>query len=104
MSGLTVEVKPKEIYLGEVVQYHLLIHASSDTMVAPLVLPKPWGEFEVLEYKPSQAGVSGTDFEANLLITTYSTGTQTIPPLEIKLSRPNGPQVSEQTDEIKINV
>lgn len=104
---LRLEVSPREITIGDIVDYKAVIVFSSQVTAAPIVLPEPWGTFELLDYAPSSQQTlpdGKISISHNFRITTFSTGTQTIPAIHINFSTIEGEQVQANTETVSIHV
>jgi hypothetical protein len=101
------EVTPREIYIGDPIQYRVTIVCSSDVAPAPLKLEKNWGAFELLDTKtlmPAPTKDGKQSLRHVLLLTTFSTGAVTIPSLSLKFSMPDGTFSEAKTEEINVKV
>jgi hypothetical protein len=104
---IRTDVSPREITIGDVIHYQIAVTYSKRVEPVPLTLPKPWGEFTLLNYIPSPpesfTGDSLT-LTHELFLTTFSTGTQTIPELNLAFKTPAGKLAQAKTPEVKITV
>ena len=85
--AVQADAQPREIYLGDPISYVLTIQASSEVAQMPFVLPPPLGDFELIDAATptvTHAGDGSTMLVYRFLLTTYSTGSFTIPSLDEK--------------------
>ncbi len=104
---IQTEVSPKEIYIGDPIQYRVTVTCSSTVTPVPLKMEKTWGDFEILDSKPPLASPSKDgkqSFRHVFTLTTFSTGTLTIPGLALTFSSSDGSLSEAKTEEIPIRV
>jgi hypothetical protein len=104
---IQTEVNPREIYIGDPIQYRVTVTYSSSVTPIPLKMEKAWGEFEILDSRPPLTAKGKEDKQSLryvFIITTYSTGTLTIPALPLTFSMPGGTQSEAKTEEVSIRV
>jgi len=104
---LRVEVGPQEAYIGDIIQYRLNVVYSSSVAPAPLSLPDPLGEFELVDYKslpPEILSDGKLSLTHVLSLTTFSTGTQKIPSLTLNFTTPKGEQAEANTQEVPVKI
>ncbi len=97
-----------EIYIGDPIAYRVTVTISSDVLVAPFSLPVPFGEFETLHVSSPMASVDPATGKVALrteaFITTFSTGTLSIPSVTIPISTVGGSTSAITTEAITIHV
>lgn len=104
---LQVQVSPREIYIGDPIEYRAIVVFSSSVSMAPVEPPNPWGEFETWaqESSPPQIAKTGlVHVTHRFVLTTFSTGTQILPPLSLKFVTAQGQAIEAQTEEFDIQV
>lgn len=104
---IQTEVNPKEIYIGDPIQYRVTVTYSSSVTPIPLKMEKNWGDFEILDGRPPLTA-DGKEGKKSLrhifVITTFSTGTLTIPGLPLTFSMPDGTLSEAKTEEVSIHI
>jgi len=104
---MRVEVGPRDITIGDPVQLRATVIYSTQVVPVPLNLNSQLGEFELLDYaptRPQQTTDGKITITHQIVLTTFSTGTQTIPSLSLLFTTPFGAQAEAKTDTIPINV
>jgi hypothetical protein len=101
------QVAPKEITIGDPVNFTITVLYSSGITTVPVEFPKVAGDFEILSAVSSQPRPAKDDRLSvihKLTLTTFSTGTINIPPLSLYFKNPDGTMSEAKTDEIAITV
>ncbi len=104
---LRVEVNPKEITIGDPIHYSMTVVYSNEVAPSPLSVPNPMGDFELLDYAPSQPKKLPNEkltLTHHLILTSFSTGTHTLPSLSLLFSTTDGKQAEAKTETIDITV
>jgi len=103
---LRVDVNPKTITIGDPIHYSLIVFYSSSIAASPLAVPQPWGDFETLAAAtvPAHVEVDKIRLEYHLMLTTFSTGTLTIPSIALQFMVPGGQVAEAKTEEVQITV
>ncbi|MCB4755793.1 MAG: hypothetical protein LHV69_01945 [Elusimicrobia bacterium] len=104
---LRLEVGPREITIGDPIGLRATVVFSTDVAPAPLAVPNPLGEFELLDYAPTRPKPlpdGKLTLTHQLVLTTFSTGTQTIPSLSLVFVNPEGTKAEAKTESVDINV
>jgi hypothetical protein len=104
---LKVDVSPREIHIGDVIQYNLTVIHSTDLAPAPFNVPQPLGAFDILAIAPaaSQKSTDGqSQLTQSLALTTFSTGPAVIPSLSVSFKLPDGSTAEAKTEAVPIKV
>ena len=104
---LRLEVEPKEATIGDRIDVTLSVVHSTGAAMSPLSLPEPFGAFELLDHSasPPAKGPDGRlRQEHTLVLTTFSTGTQTVPPITLSFVLADGEDAQAQTAPVDIRI
>src|SRR5205823_5845712 len=104
---IQAEAQPKEIYIGDPIQLQVTVVFSSSVQPAVFTPPAILGDFELLAFQssPIENTPDGRRVQKHVLVlTTFSTGTLTLPGLTLAFSEIGGPTVEQKTPDIQIHV
>ncbi len=104
---LRQEVSPKTITIGDLIKVETTVVTSSTVVPAPFKPGVPLGEFEIRNFSstpPKTIENGKISITHSMDITTFSTGTQTIPSLTLAFQGPDGTPAETKTEEVKIEV
>lgn len=100
------EASPREVYIGDRIQYNLAVTFSTDVALAPVDFSS-LGDFELLSIssmttkaKDAEKFINGT----TIILTTFSTGTLRIPAFTVRFASPGVEPQEAKTQEIEIKV
>ncbi len=105
--SIRTQVSPREAYIGDVIEVRLTVIFTQELKPQPLHVPDPPGEFKVLSYSTSPLRMEKTAKAAQdhiLTLTTFSTGTQTLPPLSVSFAGPDGKLLEAKTEPVEIRI
>lgn len=103
---LRSEVSPKEIHIGDPVSVSITVFTSTSIAAAPIEFPKTLGDFELLGQRsdPPRTQANRITLAHHLTVTTFSTGTVTLPAIPLYFKNPDGSLAEAKTDEVAITV
>jgi len=103
---LRVDVNPKKITIGDPIEYTLTVIYSSSVAASPLEVSPTLNNFEILKISTGLPVLVGDKFKIvhHFMLTTFSTGTQTIPTLSLQFSVQDGQIAQAQTEPVEITV
>ena len=104
---LRMEANPREIAIGDIIQLNMTVIFSTGLSPTPISLPDPMGEFELVDYEstqPKKTRELKIHQEHRFSLTTFSTGTQVIPAIQLAFSDESGKVAETETQEIEIQV
>jgi hypothetical protein len=106
--AIRTDATPREITIGDQIAYRVQLNVSSDVAVAPFSLPSPFGDFETIRTSSPTIGTdpatSKIQVTLEAIITTFSTGTLSIPSLNIPIAAVGGASSTVTTEAISIHV
>ncbi len=105
--AIRAEANPQEIYVGDQIAFNLFVTVSSDVACGPVATSTAIGNFDVLVISSPTATIDKdgkTTSAYHFLLTTFSTGTQTIPPIPMQFAIVGGPGTETTTEPINIKV
>lgn len=104
---LRTEVGPREITIGDPIRYGITVVTSSSVVSLPVSTSAALGEFERLRYdvqRPNRLPDQRVEVRHELTLTTFSTGTLTIPPMPLLFRDATGEMAVAQTEPVSVTV
>lgn len=105
--SIQADAQPREITIGDPVQLRITVVFSTSVQPAALKPPLQLGNFELLSFESSPLEDRPDKQFAqshNFVVTTFSTGTQTLPGLTLAFSETGGAVIEQKTPEVDIKV
>ncbi|MFH1854643.1 MAG: BatD family protein [Candidatus Omnitrophota bacterium] len=104
---LDVKVDKDTITIGDRIRYEVIVEYDDGIEVEPQVMGENLGEFEVKDYRveePKKAKDNKWISRSTYIVTTFTTGDFTIPPVTVKYKDQAGNEKKIFSEEIKIKV